>query len=197
MSKPLEFFFDFGSPTAFLAFKRLPALIERTGAQVTYTPILLGGLFKAVGNQPPATVPNKGKWLFQDLQRWAAKYDTPFKFNPNFPVNTLPLMRGACAVQLDEPTRFLEYCDVCFDGMWVDALNLNEMGEIGKLLHAKGFDAQTLAERIGDAEVKEVLKANTARAAELGLFGAPTFVVDGELHWGQDRMDWVEAALRR
>lgn len=195
MTKPFEFFFDFGSPATYLAYRRLPDLAARTGATVTYTPILLGGLFKAVGNAPPATVPNKGKWLFDDLSRWAKKYDTPFAFNPHFPVNTLPLMRGVCAIQKDEPDRFHAFCEACFEGMWVKPANLNEMAEIGKLLGAHGFDAAALSARIGDPEVKDILKTNTARAADLGLFGAPSFLVDGQLFWGQDRMDFVEAAL--
>ena len=95
----IEFFFDFGSPTTYLAHTQLPRIAAETGAQLVYRPMLLGGVFKATGNASPVTVPAKGRWMGQDIARWAARYGVPFAFNPHFPINTLTLMRGAAGVQ--------------------------------------------------------------------------------------------------
>lgn len=197
MSKQVEFFFDVVSPASYFAFTRLPGLTERTGAEVVYVPMLLGGLLKATGNRPPATVPNKGKWMFADLKRFSARDNIPFKFNPFFPMNTVPLMRVACALQNDQPERFVEFCTAAFDAAWVNPVDLSDTAQLAALLTAKGFDAEAIAARIAEPEVKEMLKNNTDRAVEKGLFGAPSFIVGDELHWGQDRMDFVEAALTR
>ena len=103
MSKTIEFFFDFGSPTTYLANTQLPKLAEDCGTHLVYRPILLGGVFKATGNASPVTVPAKGRWMGVDIQRWAKHYGVPFAFNPHFPINTLPLMRGACGMQSGLP----------------------------------------------------------------------------------------------
>ena len=94
MAKNIEFHFDFGSPTAYLAFTQLKIIAERNKTKIEYFPILLGGVFKATGNNPPASVPAKGKYMMIDLQRFADKYGVPYERNPYFPVNTLNLLRG-------------------------------------------------------------------------------------------------------
>ena len=91
----VEFFFDFGSPTTYLAYTQLPRIAALAGAQLAWRPMLLGGVFKATGNASPVTVPAKGRWMGQDIARWAHRYGVPFAFNPHFPVNTLTLMRGS------------------------------------------------------------------------------------------------------
>src|ERR1700761_3447141 len=95
MAKRVEFLFDFGSPASYLAYKRLPALVKKTGARIDYAPMLLGGVFKATGNASPAAVPAKGAWMNHDLARWAKRHRVEFHRNPFFPINTLQLMRGA------------------------------------------------------------------------------------------------------
>ena len=112
--KTLEFFFDFGSPASFLAYTQLPRLIEQTGATLQLRPMLLGAVFKATGNASPVSVPAKGRWMGQDLQRWAQRYGVVFAFNPAFPINTLTLMRGAVGLQMRQPERLRAYCDAVF-----------------------------------------------------------------------------------
>ena len=99
MVKNIDFYFDFGSPTAYLAFTQLQLIEKRSGANLVFHPILLGGIFKATGNSPPAAIPAKGKYMMRDLQRYAEKYQVPYERNPFFPVNTLSLMRGAVSYQ--------------------------------------------------------------------------------------------------
>ena len=95
MPKQVEFFYDFTSPTAYLAWRRLPGVLERTGAKVKYRPMFLGGVMQTTGNRPPGTLPQKAKWMAEDLQRWAKKYNTPYKLNPHFPMMTLMVQRAA------------------------------------------------------------------------------------------------------
>lgn len=193
MSKTVEFLFDFGSPASYLAYKRLPELAERTGARVEYAPMLLGGVFKATGNASPATIPAKGRWMNADLARWAARHETPFQRNPFFPINTLHLMRGATA--LIEDTRFMAYCDRVFEAMWREPKNLGDPAELVPVLRRAGVEADDFRAMTEREDVKARLKAATERAVERGVFGAPTFFVGGEMFFGQDRMDFVEAAL--
>ena len=117
MSKSVEFFFDFGSPTVYLAATQLPKIAERHGATVLWRPFLLGGVFKATGNVSPATVPAKSRYMGDDLERFAQRYEVPFLFNPFFPVNTLALMRGAVAYQ--QQGRLDQYSEAIFSAMWV------------------------------------------------------------------------------
>ena len=95
MSKSLEFFFDVGSPTTYLAWTQLPKIAAETGATIIWRPMLLGGVFKATGNQSPVNIPAKARYMLQDLARYARRYGVPMTFNPHFPINTLTLMRGA------------------------------------------------------------------------------------------------------
>ena len=113
----IEFWFDFGSPTTYLAHTQLPRIAQETGATLRYRPMLLGGVFKATGNASPVTVPAKGRWMLQDLPRWAGRWGVPFAFNPHFPINTLTLMRGATGLQMRQPEAFARYCDAVFHAM--------------------------------------------------------------------------------
>jgi len=193
--KTIEFFFDFGSPTSYLAYKALPALAADAGARIAYRPMLLGGVFKATGNASPVSVPAKGRWMFQDIQRWARRHGVPFSFNPAFPINTLPLMRGAAGIQLREPARLSAYCDAVYDALWQQQKNLGDPAVLAETLAAAGFDAEAFTALIGDAEVKAALVATTEEAVARGVFGAPTCFVGPEMFFGQDRLDFVREAL--
>jgi 2-hydroxychromene-2-carboxylate isomerase len=193
MTKTVEFLFDFGSPASYLAYKRLPDLVARTGAHVEYVPMLLGGVFKATGNASPASVPAKGRWMNADLARWAGRFGTEFNRNPEFPIHTLHLMRGATG--LIEDTRFMAYCDQVFDAMWRAPRNLGEPAELAPVIRRAGLEADDFRVLIEREDVKEALKATTEAAVARGVFGAPTFFVGEEMFFGQDRMDFVEEAL--
>ena len=190
MTKNIEFYFDFGSPTAYLAFTQLQLIAEKNKTNLEYYPILLGGVFKATGNNPPASVPAKGKYMMVDLQRYADKYKVPYKRNPYFPVNTLSLMRGAVSYQ--EDGDFLKYVNVMFKNMWIDPKNLNDDEVLKKVLIDNNFDADDFTKRISDQNTKNKLISNTENAVKKGAFGAPTIFVGDEMFFGQDRMEFIE-----
>ena len=191
----LEFFFDYGSPYSYLADSRLPALAERTGAEVRYRPMLLGGVFKATGNQSPALQPCEAKRSYgaRELQRWVAYLGVPFLGNPHFPINTLLLMRTAVAAQHAEV--FEPFHRAVYPAFWADGENLGEPEVVGRVVEKAGLDARALLETAGDPAVKAELRATTEEAVARGAFGAPTFFIEGEMFFGNDRLDFVERAL--
>jgi len=195
MSKTLEFYFDFGSPTAYLAHKRLRQLSQQYELEVCYIPILLGGVFKATGNTSPVAIPAKGKYMLeQDLPRFASRYGVELNFNPHFPINTLNLMRAAIAArQLD---CFDDYVNAMYDAIWVRGKNMGDADVVTRVLTDAGLDAGQLISLSQDAIVKAELAANTEAAVARGAFGAPTLFMDGAMYFGQDRLDFIEEALR-
>ena len=193
--KTFDFYFDFGSPAAYLAFTQLTKLENETGSTAVYKPMLLGGVFQATGNHSPATIPAKGAYTRTDFARFANRYAVPFNHNPHFPINTLTLMRGAVGLQRTNLDQFLAYCDTVFKGIWVDGLNMSDPAVVGKVLSRAGFEPTTMLTLCGEQTTKDALKAITEEAVTRGVFGAPTFFVGDEMFWGQDRMDWVQDAL--
>jgi 2-hydroxychromene-2-carboxylate isomerase len=195
MHKNVEFYFDVGSPAAYLAWTQMPALCEAAGGNLEYRPMLLGGVFQATGNQSPMNIPAKSAYLKDDLPRFARRYGVPFRHNPHFPINTLSLMRVAAGLQLRDPARLVPYVDTVYRAIWVDGQNMNDPQVVASVLQQADFDAAALVALASDAEVKEHLKSLTATAVERGVFGAPTFFVLGQMYWGQDRLDFVKQAL--
>jgi len=196
MAKRFEFWFDLGSPAAYLAWKRLPKFLHATGATVAYKPMLLGGVFKATGNASPVTIPAKGKWILVDFARSAKKDGVPLSYPPGFPINTLALMRGAIGLQMRQPGRFARYVDAMYDAMFGRPVDLRDENVVAQTLSAAGFAPAEILALAGDPEVKQALIRNTEEAVARGVFGAPTFFVGGEMFWGQDRMDAVAEALQ-
>jgi 2-hydroxychromene-2-carboxylate isomerase len=191
MAAQIEFFFDYGSPFSYLADTQLPALAKRTGAEIVYRPMLLGAVFKATSNASPVTVPAKGRYMGIELQRWARRYGVPMGMNPHFPFNTIKLMRAAVAAQMQG--RFEPYHTAAFRAVWVEGIDGSDPGALGALLERAGIERGS----IEGGEVKDRLRANTDEAVARGVFGAPTFFVGDDMFWGNDRLDFVEAALAR
>ena len=195
MSKSVEFFFDFGSPTTYLAWTQLPQIAAETGAQIVWRPMLLGGVFKATGNASPVTVPAKGKWMFGDMAQWAQRYGVPLKFNPHFPINTLTMMRIATGLLMRRSADFEPFVAAMFKAMWVEPRNLGGAAVLAATIAEAGLDAEALLALAADLEVKAALVATTDEAVAQGVFGAPSFFVGGKLFFGQDRLDFVRDAL--
>jgi 2-hydroxychromene-2-carboxylate isomerase len=193
MAKRVEFFFDYGSPYSYLADTQVTGLAERTGATLVHRPMLLGAVLKETGGSP--MVPAKGRHLLVDLGRWAARYGVPFRPNPYFPINTLRLMRGSVAAELSG--SFPAYHRAVFAAMWTEEKNLGDEATLRSVLAAAGIDAARLLGEIDTPAVKDRLRANTEEAVRRGAFGAPTFFVGDEMFWGNDRLPFVEEALRR
>jgi 2-hydroxychromene-2-carboxylate isomerase len=204
MSVTVDFIFDFGSPNAYLVHRVLPGIAHRTGATFRYLPCLLGGIFKATGNQPPmaAFAGVKGKLDYEMLEtrRFVARHElTRFRFNPHFPVNTLLLMRGAIAAEIEG--RLAEYVEAGVTGMWELGLKLDDPEVYVDAMTRAGLDGAALLERTQDPTVKAKLAENTAAAVERGAFGIPTFYVGSEMFFGKERLGQLEeeivAASRR
>lgn len=195
MTKDVEFYFDVGSPASYLAATQLPALCDAADATLVWRPMLLGGVFQATGNASPMTVPAKGRYVFDDLARYARRYGVPLKHNPYFPIHTLLLMRAATALQLKQPERFLTYVDAVFKAIWVDARDMNDGSVVAAVLQRTRIDAAGVMAAVTDPEVKTALKATTEEAVARGVFGAPTMFVGDRMFFGQDRLEFVREAL--
>lgn len=198
MAKTLDFIFDFGSPNGYFAYKALPPILERTGASLNLIPCLLGGIFKATGNQAPmmAFGSVKGKLDYDrvEIQRFIKKHElTSFKFNPNFPVNTLILMRGAIVAEMEG--RLTDYVEAGLRHMWEQGLKMDDPDIFVSAMAEAGFNGQALLERTQDSEVKAKLMQNTANAVERGCFGIPTFYVGDEMFFGKERLGQIEEEL--
>ena len=199
MANRVEFLFDFGGPNSYLAYKMLPGLCARTGAEIVYVPILLGGLFKLTNNQAPmmryAETPAKQKYEMLEFQRFVKAHGIPFNMNPRFPLNTLYVMRGAVAAQrLD---CLVPYVDAVMTAMWHDKADLGDLDVVRDILDKANLDSAALLALAEDPEVKAELMANTEAAAKRGAFGVPTFFVGDEMFWGKERLGQVEAALTK
>ncbi|MEX2475831.1 2-hydroxychromene-2-carboxylate isomerase [Marinobacter sp.] len=193
MSKVIDVYFDLGSPASYLAWTQLPGLADRNNATINWKPMLLGGVFKATGNQSPITIPAKGRYTAVDFNRFANAYGVQFELNPHFPINTLQLMRGATGY-LHSP-RFQDYLSTLFKALWVNKRNLNNPEVVSEVLTDAAFDPSEVLALCNSPEVKENLKQTTEEAVSRGVFGAPTCFVGREMFFGQDRLDWVEKAL--
>jgi 2-hydroxychromene-2-carboxylate isomerase len=195
MSKTIDFYFDFASPTSYLAYTQLPGIAAEAGAAIVYQPVLLGGIFQATGNLPPISVPGKQAYIMNDLKRFAARYGVRFNVNPHFPLNSLQLMRGATGLLLRNPGDFDTYVRSIFRAMWLDQVNLGDQQALAAVLRNAGLDPVDLASIASDPAVKDRLKANTEAAVQKGLFGVPTFFVGEDMFFGQDRLSFVREAL--
>jgi len=198
MARTLEFIFDFASPNAYLCWKVLPGILERTGAEMTVIPCLLGGIFKATGNQAPfvAFGPVKGKMEYEMLEtrRFVARHGlTDFRMNPHFPMNTLLIMRGVCAAQLQGVAG--PYMDAVLTAMWEQGRKMDDPDVVAAVLTEAGLDAAALLAAAQSPEAKALLASNTDAAVARGTFGIPTFFVGDEIFFGKERLGQVEEAL--
>ena len=190
MSKRLEFFYDYVSSYSYLADSQLDTL---GAGEIVYRPMFLGAVMQATGNQPPANLPARGAYLRRDLERWAARYGIQFRMNPKFPQNTLGALRLALVAQHEGGFERLHR--LLFDAMWIQGRDFGEPDVLRELATGAGLDAEAALARSTDAAIKDELKANTEEAVSRGAFGAPTFFVDGEMYFGNDRLDFVREAL--
>lgn len=191
--KTVEFYYDFASPTAFLGYHRIRKLTERYDFNLIYKPILLGALHKAAGNTPPGLVPAKGVYMLADMERFSKLYDIPLEFNPHFPVNCIKSLRGAIVMEGNEQEE--QYREAIYNAVWQDQKNIAEEEVFTEVLDAAGIDSAPILLGVVEESVKQKLKDNTEEAVNRGAFGAPTFFIDEQMFFGQDRLDFVEKLL--
>jgi len=196
--KSCDFYFDLSSPYSYLAATQIDALAERVGAEVRYRPVVLAAVFKATGNTMPAVVLPKARYMMRDLERWAASYDVPFRMTSRFPVNALRTMRAIVAAESEGKSRELTHR--AYKALWVEDRDITTESELRALISDVGANPDAVLAAIETQPVKDRLRAYTDEAIARGVFGAPAFVVqrDGgdELFWGNDRLHFLEQALR-
>jgi len=198
MMPKVEFHFDFGSPNAYFAHAIIPAIETRTGATFNYVPVLLGGVFKLTNNQAPMVqfkdIKNKLEYQRLETQRFIKKHGlNRFRMNPHFPVNTVQIMRGAVAAEMDG--RLAAYVDAVFRHMWEEGKKMDDPEIIRAALDASGLDGTRTLQRIQDPAVKDRLLKNTEGSVARGTFGSPTFFVGEEMFFGKDRLGDVEQEI--
>jgi 2-hydroxychromene-2-carboxylate isomerase len=194
MNRSVEIFFDFLSPPSYLAWTQMPGILERTGATAIWRPMFTLGLHELTGNRSPIVVPNKAKWVMNDLQLYAKKYGVTLRPNPNGFINILPADRAAAFAEQEGVVEQL--MAKAYPAMWVEGRDLSDLEVLADIIASAGLDARRYLDAIATDAVKDRLKNNTQEAADRNAFGAPTFFVGDALFFGQDRLEFVEAALR-
>jgi 2-hydroxychromene-2-carboxylate isomerase len=192
--KIVDFYFDLSSPYSYLAATQVPALVARTGADVRWKPVVLAAVFKAAGNTMPAQSPPKARYMFHDLERWARKYGVPFAMSSRFPLNTIKPERLVIAAEASG--RSAEVAQELFRAMWADDRDITSELEMRAAALAAGVDPNGLLAAIETGAVKDKLRAYTDEAVAREVFGAPTFAHGDKLYWGNDRIEFLEEALR-
>ena len=189
MIKSFDFYFDFVSPYSFLAHKEIKRIERKNSIKIIYQPILLGALHNLHGIKAPAFIPAKAKHMIRDCKLIAERNKIKFRFNSYFPIRSLNLMRGVIVAEEDNYKSF--YIDSIFNSIWQDGLNLNDENIIQKILKNLNVNPKTFLLRSASSSIKDSLKKRTNEAYEKGIFGAPSFVSNNKIFWGQDRIEFV------
>jgi 2-hydroxychromene-2-carboxylate isomerase len=189
MIKPFDFYFDFVSPYSFLAHKEIRKIENKAEIKIKYKPVLLGGLHNLHGIKAPAFIPAKAKHMIRDCKLIAERNGVKFKFNSYFPIKSLNLMRGVLVAEEDNVKNY--YIDNIFNTVWQDGLNMNDEIIIQKILKNLNINPKTFFLRSTSSLIKDSLKQKTNEAFEKGIFGAPTFVSNNKIFWGQDRIEFA------
>jgi len=189
MIKSFDFYFDFVSPYSFLAHKEIIKIEKKNSVKIRYKPILLGGLHNLHGIKAPAFIPAKAKHMIRDCKLIAEKNKIKFKFNSYFPIRSLNLMRGVLVAEEDNYKSY--YIDSIFNSIWQDGLNINDENIIEKILKNLNVNPKTFLLRSASSSIKDSLKKRTNEAYEKGIFGAPSFVSNNKIFWGQDRIEFA------
>lgn len=195
--REIELFFDIGSSYSYLAATQMEALAARTGVPVRWRPFLLGGVFKATGNDMPARLPAKAKWMLQDMALWARDYDVPFRMPSRFPLITLRTQRALAAAERLTGAALPAFALALFRGYWCDDQDITTDPVISAAARAAGLDADAIIAAIDAPETKDLLRATTEEAVRRGAFGAPAMFVGDALFWGNDRIPLLERYLAR
>ena len=188
MSSYVDFYFDIISPYSYVAHKKIQKIKENKKVIFNYKPILLGGLHNLAGISAPAFNKYKMKNMQNDCELVSKKNDISFIWNSKFPINSLSIMRGYLSVNDNQKDKYL---NVFFDAYWKDNLNLSSEKEFLKLLENLEIDSKIFFEKIKQQSTKDELKELTSDAFKKEVFGAPTFIVNNKIFWGQDRLEYA------
>jgi len=188
MTKEIEFYYDIVSPYTYLAYKRIIEIEKSSNIKFIYKPILLGGLHKLSNITAAAFIESKKKYTMQDCKIIAEKFKIKFKYNDKFPISSLNIMRGVLVI---DDSKKKNYIDKFFNAYWCNNVDLSNESEIIKILDILEIDYDKHNKKINDKRTKDLLKNLTNEAFKKEVFGAPTFIVNGKIYWGQDRLDFA------
>ena len=185
MSNHIDFYFDIISPYAYIAYKKI---LKRKNILLNYKPIFLGGLHNLAGIEAPAFNKYKMNNMKNDCDLVALKNNIEFKWNDKFPINSLYLMRGYISIDQNCKEKYL---DICFDAYWKDNIDISHNESFDKILNKSQIDKEVFFKKINEKKIKDELKKFTSDAFEIDIFGAPTFIVNEKIFWGQDRLEYA------
>ncbi|MCL4226392.1 MAG: 2-hydroxychromene-2-carboxylate isomerase [Myxococcales bacterium] len=194
----IELFFDVGSSYSYLAATQAEGLAARTGLPVRFRPFLLGGVFKATGNDMPARIPAKARWMMGDMALWSQHYGVPFRVPSRFPMNTLRAQRALAGVERAHgPAAVPAFALALFRAYWAEDQDISADPVIAGAAGAAGLAGAAVVAAIDQPETKDQLRATTDEAVRRGAFGAPALFVGDTLFWGNDRLPLLEAYVAR
>ena len=195
MIKSFEFYFDFASPYSFLAHKQIGKIEKENSIKMKYMPIFLGDLLNLAGIKANVDIPIKAKYMIKDCKLWAEKYNITFKFNNYFPIKTLNLMR--CTLVAEKKDFAQIFITKIFDAIWKDGINLNDNTIVEKLLQNLDLNPKNFLMEAIEPKIKDELKKRTDDAYQKGIFGAPSFIINNKIFWGQDRLEFVISEAKK
>ena len=189
MTKHIEFYFDFSSPYAYIGYKEIKRLEKKNSLKIKYVPVFLGGLHNSAGITPAAFNKVKSKYMVEDTNLICKKKNISFNFNSYFPIKTVNFMRGSIIAKDDDFEKI--YIEKIFNAIWKDGLNMNDPIVINKVLKNIDLNPETFLAKAADQKIKDKLRKLTDDALKKGIFGAPTFLVNKKIFWGQDRLSYA------
>jgi len=193
----VDFYYDFSSPNAYYSFVQLSDLVAGTPHEVNWKPVFLGGIMRELETEPPVMDNDlKARYLQHDLERWGQRLDIPFSFPSRFPIMTVGALRGALVLEDEHPDRLHDYIDTVFRAYWVEDRDISEADVLAERIDELGLDGDALLGKTQDPGVKDALRERNEQALERGVFGVPTFFVNGEMYWGKDRFMFVREDLQ-
>ncbi len=195
MIRTIEFYFDFSSPYSYIGYKEIIRLEKKNPFKIKYMPIFLGGLHKSADIVPPAFVPLKSKFMKRDTKLVSEKKNIKFNFNSYFPIKTVNLMRGIFIAEKDNFEKI--YIDKIFNSIWRDGLNMNDQTVISKVFKNMDLNPEIFMTKVLDQKIKDKLRKITNDALKRGVFGAPTFLVNKKIFWGQDRLSYAIDEIKK
>ena len=189
MTKAIEFYFDFSSPYSYIGYKEIKKLEKKNSFRIKYMPIFLGGLHNSAGITPAAFIDLKSKYMIDDTKLICEKKNIKFIFNSYFPIKTVNFMRGVIIAEDDDFKKI--FIEKIFNAIWRDGLNMNDTIVINKVLKNMEINPETFFSKINEQKIKDNLRKLTDESLKKGIFGAPTFMVNKKIFWGQDRLAYA------
>ena len=199
MASPIEFWFDFSSPFGYLASERIESIAAKHNRDVAWHPMLLGAVFKVTGGAPLTEAPMKGEYSIMDMRRSAREHDIPFTHPEKFPIGAVAACRATLWLQNHEDdahaARSTDLVHALFRAYYADGRDISELATVLDVAEGLGLDRAELEAALGDPALKDALRQAVERAIGRGVFGSPTFAVDGEMFWGNDRLEMLDRWL--